>query len=161
MSDAAFRKGFRKLQKHGLMFDLQTPWWHLHEAIDMASIAPDIPIILNHAGLPSDRSDSAMAGWRNAITQFAALPQAYVKISGLGLPGKPWSIDDNISIIRFCIDTFGPDRSMFASNYPVDSLCGSFDTIYNGFVKATQDAPATEKDAVFWKTASRVYKLRV
>lgn len=52
MMDPAYRDGFRRLADHGLIFDLQTPWWHLHEAIDMAAIAPDTPIVLNHAGCP-------------------------------------------------------------------------------------------------------------
>ena len=29
MTDAKWRAGFRALARHGLRFDLQTPWWHL------------------------------------------------------------------------------------------------------------------------------------
>lgn len=159
MRDPAFREGFRRLADHGLMFDLQTPWWHLYEAVDLAALAPDVPIILNHAGLPSDRSPQALDAWRDAVTAFAALPQARVKISGLGLPGRPWRIEDNREIIRFLIAAFGPERAMFASNFPVDGLCASFDTIFSGFADATRDDPDDDRDKLFRTTAANTYGL--
>ena len=159
MMDRLFREGFKHLANHGLMFDLQTPWWHLHEAIDMATLAPDIPIILNHAGLPSDRSAKGLNGWKEAIRRLAELPNTYIKISGLGLPDKAWSIEDNLDIIRACIDTFGPERSMFASNFPVDGVCGSFNTIFTGFDMATKDYTDEDRDALFRQTACNVYGL--
>ncbi|WP_428929211.1 amidohydrolase family protein [Marinibacterium sp. SX1] len=159
MMDPAYRDGFRRLADAGLIFDLQTPWWHLHEAADMAALAPEMPIVLNHAGLPSDRSAEGLAGWRQAMRDFAALPQVRVKISGIGLPGRPWSLEDNREIIRFCVDTFGPERAMFASNFPVDGLCGSFDTIFSGFDAATADLPEAARQALFRGTAETVYGL--
>lgn len=161
MMDTTFREGFRRVADHGLMFDLQTPWWHLFEAIDMAALAPDTPMILNHAGLPSDRSVQGLKGWKAAIEAFAELPNSYIKISGLGLADKPWSIDDNHAIIRDCIDTFGPGRSMFASNFPVDGVCGSFDTIFSGFDRATRDDSDADRDALFHQSACNIYGLKI
>ncbi|NIA72072.1 amidohydrolase family protein [Pelagibius litoralis] len=157
MSDPAYRRGFKALAEAGLMFDLQTPWWHLSEVPAMAELAPDVPIILNHTGLPSDRSPEGLAGWRAAMEAFARMPQAVVKISGLGLPCRSWSIEDNRDIIRQAIDIFSPDRAMFASNFPVDGLCGSFDTIISGFDVATQSYGDSERDALFVGTAARIY----
>ena len=159
MADQAFLDGFRRIAEHGLVFDLQTPWWHLHEAVEMAALSPETIIVLNHSGLPSDRSKEGLEGWRTAMSEFAELPQTYVKISGIGLPSKPWSIEDNREIIRHCIDIFGPDRSMFASNFPVDRLCGTFDTIYSGFVELSRGDPEDHREALFRKTAERVYGL--
>ncbi len=157
MTDVAFRDGFKRLGDHGLAFDLQTPWWHLHEAVDLAAASPQTPIILNHAGLPADRSESGLAVWRTAIAAFAALPQARIKISGLGLQGGPWRIDHNREIIRTCIDTFGAERAMFASNFPVDGLCGSFDTIYSGFRSVAETYAPAAQAQLFWRTAAETY----
>ena len=157
MTDLAFVEGFKQLGDEGLLFDLQTPWWHLHEAIEMKQHSPRTPIILNHAGLPSDRSPEGIAGWQQALSDFAATPETYLKISGLGLPDKPWQLEDNLEIIRFCIDTFGATRCMFASNFPVDGLCGSFNTIYEGFSKATENDSDADRHALFFGTAAAVY----
>jgi len=64
MTDSAWRAGYARLAPLGLRFDLQTPWWHLAEAAALARDFPDTTIILNHAGLPSDRGAEAIAGWQ-------------------------------------------------------------------------------------------------
>jgi predicted TIM-barrel fold metal-dependent hydrolase len=63
---------------------------------------------------------------------MASVPNAAVKISGLGQAGRPWSVEDNRRIVLDTIDMFGIDRCMFASNFTVDSLVGSFRTIFAG-----------------------------
>ncbi|MEM7744030.1 MAG: amidohydrolase family protein [Pseudomonadota bacterium] len=159
MTAPAFIAGFKRLAVHGLMFELQTPWWHLDEAVRLAAHAPDVPIVLNHAGLPSDRSADGLAGWRAAMQRFAAVPRAIVKISGLGLVGGGWDPDTNRIVIRQTIEMFGPERCMFASNYPVDSLCASFDTIWRGFDEATADLGADARAWLFHRTAATVYNI--
>lgn len=159
MSDPHWRRGFRALGKHGLHFELQAPWWHVDELIDLVATSPETPVVINHAFLPADRSPEGLRGWRTALKRAATIPNAALKISGIGVRGKPWSLDDNRGIIRDCIDAFGPDRAMFASNFPVDGLCGSFDTIYSGFKAATSDLPAADRRALFHDTAQRIYRL--
>lgn len=159
MTDTAFQTGFQRLGDEGLMFDLQTPWWHLHEAMEMSQLSPHTTIILNHSGMPVDRSDTGIAGWQSALKDFSTLPNAYLKISGLGIRDRPWQLDDNYEIIRYCIETFGAERCMFASNFPVDGLCGSFDTIYSGFEAASSDDPLASRESLFFRTAAKVYAI--
>ncbi len=161
MTDPAFINGFRQLRAHGLHFDLQTPWWHLPEAIELAAHSPDTTIILNHTGLPSDRSATGIAQWEQAMRQFAAIEQTCVKISGLGLAGQRWTLQDNRDIVLRTIDLFGVERCMFASNFPVDGLCGSFDTIYSGFFAATESFTNTEQRALFADNAIKTYSLKL
>jgi predicted TIM-barrel fold metal-dependent hydrolase len=83
----------------------------------------------------------------------------FIKISGLGRRGEPWTVQANGPIIRATIAIFGVDRCMFASNYPVDRLAGSFDTIYRGFLAAVGDRPRAEQLQFFHDNACRVYRL--
>jgi predicted TIM-barrel fold metal-dependent hydrolase len=62
-------------------------------------------------------------------------------------------------VIRDAIAIFGADRAMFASNYPVDSIVGSFQTIYDGFRAAVADRPLAERRALFHDNAIRIYRL--
>ncbi|RMR09620.1 putative TIM-barrel fold metal-dependent hydrolase [Pseudomonas savastanoi pv. glycinea] len=158
MSDEHWRRSFAALHGLGLHFDLQTPWWNLPEAEQLARDFPDTTIILNHAGLPSDRSEQGLAGWHAAMSRFAERPNVVVKISGLGLPGKPWRAEDNAWIVREIIAMFGADRAMFASNFPVDSLCGSFDDIYSGFKQIVRDLPVADQQQLFYSNARRIYR---
>lgn len=159
MGDKRFRRGFSKLPQFGLHFDLQTPWWHLPEAVFLAEKHPDTAIILNHTGLPADRSKEGLAGWRNAMRLLATVPHAYVKISGLGLPGRPWRIEDNRPIIQDTIELFGVERCMFASNFPVDSLVAGFQTIFDGFRASVGELPVDEQRKLFYGNAIRVYRI--
>ena len=159
LSCPRWRAGYAELAQFGLRFDLQVPWWHLYEAAELAGDYPATPLILNHTGLPSERSPAALAGWREALRALADAPHAWLKISGLGLPGQPWRLDDNRKLIRDAIDIFGVHRCMFASNFPVDGLCGSFDVIYNGFKQAVADLPPAQQRRLFHDNAAACYDL--
>lgn len=158
MSDEHWRRGYATLHPLGLRFDLQTPWWNLPEADRLARDFPATTLILNHAGLPSDRSEEGLAGWHAAMAGLAEQPNVVVKISGLGLYGKPWRVEDNAWIVREIIAMFGAERAMFASNFPVDSLCGSFDDIYSGFKHIVRDLPRADQERLFYSNAQRVYR---
>jgi predicted TIM-barrel fold metal-dependent hydrolase len=161
MTDSRWREGFASLARHGLRFDLQTPWWHLHEAAALASTFPDTPIIVNHTGLPADRSSEGIAGWKRAMTTLAGCPNVAVKISGLGQPGKQWTADANREIVLTVIELFGVRRCMFASNFPVDSLCATFREIFDGFRGIVAGLSADEQRALFRDNAARIYAISI
>jgi 3-hydroxyisobutyrate dehydrogenase-like beta-hydroxyacid dehydrogenase/predicted TIM-barrel fold metal-dependent hydrolase len=159
MDDPAWRRGYALLAQHGLSFDLQTPWWHLAAAYDLARDFPATQIIVNHTALPADRSVEGLRAWRAALAGLARAPNVALKISGLGLAGEPWPLAGNRAVIRDAIALFGADRCLFASNYPVDSLVGSFDTIMAGFMQAIADRPEPEQRQLLHDNAARLYRL--
>lgn len=159
MDCPVWRRGYARLEAHGLSFDLQTPWWHMDAAADLAYDFPDTQIVLNHTGLPADRSTEGLAAWRAALERVAAAPNVAIKISGLGRPGQDWTYAANGPVIRDAVAIFGPERSLFASNYPVDSLTGSFDAIVDGFLRATEGRTEDEQRAMLHDNAKRLYRL--
>ena len=159
MSDPTWREGFALLARHGLAFDLQTPWWNLDEAVALAQDFPGTTVILNHAGLPSPRDADSLAAWSSAMARFARCRNAVVKLSGMGVPGQRWTPDSNGWIVRTALDLFGADRAMFGSNFPVDSLCAGFGEILDGFKTILAPMPQREQAAFFCGTACRTYRL--
>ncbi len=159
MRDSRWRAGYARLAQHGLRFDLQAPWTELADAAALCRSFPDTPLVLNHTGLPADRSAAGIAGWKAALRALAACPNAAIKISGLGLPGARWSADANREIVLAAIEAFGTERAMFASNFPVDGLCGSFAEIYSGFREIVKDFPAPEQRRLFHDNAVRIYAM--
>lgn len=159
MDDPAWRRGYALLARHGLSFDLQTPWWHMDAAAALAADFPDTRIIVNHTGLPADRSPEGLAGWRHALAQAADAPNVALKVSGLGQPGLPWTEAANVPVIRDAIAIFGVERCLFASNYPVDSLVASYGTILRGFLAAIADRPPAERRMLLHDNAQRIYRL--
>ena len=159
MGDPAWRRGFAQLAAHDLSFDLQTPWWHFEEAAELAASYPETQIVINHTGLPADRSEAGLAGWRRAMERVAAQPNVAVKISGIGVPGQPWSVEANRRVVLDTIEVFGVERCMFASNFPVDSRVASFETIVSGFLRLTEGFTPQERRRLFHDNAVRFYRM--
>jgi len=159
MDDPRWRRGYALLEKYRLSYDLQTPWWHLAEAADLARDFPRTQIIVNHTGLPADRSREGLAEWRRALETVAARPNVAIKISGLGQRDHSWPWDGNRQIVRDTVAIFGVDRCMFASNYPVDRLCASYDTIFGAFRRFVTDRTDADQTKLFHDTAVRVYRM--
>jgi predicted TIM-barrel fold metal-dependent hydrolase len=161
MSDPKWRRGYQRLAEHGMHYELQAPWWHLYEAAELARDYPHINIVLNHTGLPADRSEAGVKGWRDGMKAFAAQPNARVKISGIGQKGLPWTVEANKPIVLTTIELFGADRCLFASNFPVDGVCASFDTIFDGFKAITAQLPEADRRKLFRDNALREYRIKL
>jgi predicted TIM-barrel fold metal-dependent hydrolase len=158
MSSERWRAGYALLERHRLHFDLQTPWWNLWEAAALARDFPATTIVLNHTGLPADRSARGLAGWHRAMSALADEPNVLVKVSGLGQRGRRWTVEDNRWIVQETIAMFDPARVMFASNFPVDSLCGTFDAIVAGFKTIAARWPRRDQRRMFFENARAVYR---
>ena len=115
--------------------------------------------MINHTALPSDRSAEALTAWRAALRRVAEAPNVAIKISGLGQPGIPWTYAANGPIIRDVIAIFEPQRCMFASNFPVDSLVAGYDTIIDGFLRAIQDRTEQDQRRILHDNARRIYRM--
>ena len=159
MSEPAWRRGFALLRQYGLSFDLQAPFWHLYEARRLAEDFPETPIILDHTGLPADRSAEGLDAWRQALREIARAANVVLKISGIGLADKPWSYDDNRPVVLDALDIFGVERCLFASNFPVDKLTGSYQTIMGGYRRIIADCSRNEQLQLFHDNAVRIYRL--
>lgn len=159
MRDARWRAGYAQLARLGLRFDLQAPWTELADAAELCRAFPDTQLVLNHTGLPADRSAAGIAGWQRALETLAACPNAAIKISGLGAPGLRWTPERNREIVLAAIEVFGIERAMFASNFPVDSLCASFAEIFSGFRAIVRDFGPLELRRLFHDNAVRIYAM--
>jgi predicted TIM-barrel fold metal-dependent hydrolase len=121
---------------------------------------PGLSIVVEHTGWPRTNTDEERALWRKGITALAALgDHVACKLSGLSMPFQSMAVDAFAPWLEFALDAFGPDRCMFASNFPVDSAAGSFDDLYSTFTAVTAHLDAEARDKVFAGTAERVYRV--
>ena len=159
MQDPKWLAGFSLLEKYDLSWDLRVPCWHLEEAAEVARSFPGTRIVLNHTGFPWDRSEEGLALWRRGMRALADAPNVHVKISCLCLPDGPWTLESNRPVVLETIDTFGVERCMFASNYPVDGLRASYDLIYDSFKTIVAEFPRGDREKLFSKNALAFYRI--
>jgi len=178
MLDDRFQEGFAVLADMGLCFDA----WCYHEQLDefaaLARSFPNARIVLDHFGGPlgigpyAGRQDDVFRDWRDRISQLADLPHVHFKLGGINMkvngfdwhkratpPGSDELVDRTARYYEHCIDTFGVDRCMFESNFPVDRESCSYNVLWNAFKKMTRTRSQQDRAALFHDTAARFYRL--
>jgi predicted TIM-barrel fold metal-dependent hydrolase len=156
---AEWRRGFSLLRRFGFSFDLQLYPAQMADAAALAHEYPDVPIILTHAGMPVDRDGQGLDLWRRGMRELAAAPNVAVKISGLGVVDRQWTVKSIRPFVLQTIEAFGVSRCMFASNFPVDKLWSDFDALYAAFREVTEPFSAAERRQLFHDNAARYYRL--
>jgi predicted TIM-barrel fold metal-dependent hydrolase len=181
MADKAFRAGFAELARRKLSYDVMVYHPQHGELADLARSFPDTTIVLNHVGgliaytrTYAARKDAAIADWRASMSALAKCPNVHVKLGGLAMSylglgfdklDKPASSETLAAswgpLFKHCIDSFGPDRCMFESNFPPDRESVSYAVIWNVFKRIAAGYSPTEKHALFYGTAARAYRLNL
>ena len=177
-ADPVFRAGFAQLAPLGLSFEAWQYHPQLPQVLALARAFPDTAIVLNHVGGPlgvgpyAGQVDATFAGWRQDMLALAGCPNVSVKLGGLGMqigvfdhfnwqrpPNSQQIADAWRPWIVTAIEAFGPARSMFESNFPVDQVSSGYAVLWNAFKRLAAGASADEKASLFSGTASRVYRL--
>jgi predicted TIM-barrel fold metal-dependent hydrolase len=149
----------RALAERDLVFELMAHPDELEASAKKLGDHGDLTIVVEHAGWPTSDEREEFERWRRGISMLAALgDNVHCKLSGLAMPLhsmdagvlRPW--------IEHCLESFGVDRCMFASNFPVDAMHGTFDQLYSGFDEVTADLDADSRDKLFAANAERVYR---
>jgi predicted TIM-barrel fold metal-dependent hydrolase len=160
MRDARWREHFALLRRYDMSFDLQLYPSQMEEAAALARAHADTPFIINHAGMFVDRSSVAgYRAWREGMRLLADCANVSVKISGLAMFDHHWTVESLRPYVLETIDTFGVERTMFASNFPVDRLFGSYENLWHAYASIVDDASVADKDALFHGNAERVYRI--
>lgn len=159
MADPRFVEGLRELGRRGLSFDLQLYPHQMEAAAALAARAPDTRIILNHAGMWADRDLNGWKQWKAGMRALAAQPNIVAKISGLGMLDNRWTLESIRPQVLESLEVFGPERAMFASNFPVDKLYSDFRTVWRAFADITAGFSEDEKAKLFRDNARKYYRI--
>lgn len=178
MGTDEFREGVRTLGVRGLTFDAWLYHMQLPELMAMARAVPGTTIVLDHIGAPlgigayAGKWNEIHEQWRVDLRDLAACPNVVVKVGGIGMqtygngyhkrdlpPTSDQLVTDWGADIGFIIDTFGPARCMFESNFPVDKISYSYRVMWNAYKKMAAKYSASERQLLFAETAERVYRI--
>ena len=132
-----------------------------HEAaIALADAVPGARLVLDHAGKPAI-AEGGHEPWARFITELSARPNVYCKLSGLVTEADwtQWTVDDLRPYAAHVLESFGPDRVMFGSDWPVCELAATYDEVLTAARACTEELSPSERDEVFAGTAVRAYRL--
>jgi predicted TIM-barrel fold metal-dependent hydrolase len=147
------------LQERNLVFELMTHPDQLRVAAEGLAGFGELVVVVEHTGWPRSGTAEERALWRDGIEALAALGSNVVcKLSGLAMPMESMSVDALAPWIEYAIEAFGADRCMFASNFPVDAMYGTFDQLYGVFGDVTAGLDDVTRLKLFAGNAERVYR---
>ena len=155
LDDRTWQANYARLADYGLSFDLQLHPAQMERAAEFVAAHPSVPVVIDHAGSPHDGSPDGMSEWRGGMAMLAAVPHVRVKISGLGMFEPDWTAQSAAPVIDTILDEFGPERTMFGSNFPVDKLFSRYDALVDTLDQRGEAASR----AVLHDTAAAFYRL--
>ncbi|MDP2374768.1 amidohydrolase [Reyranella sp.] len=161
MQDDHWRRNFALLEKHGMSWDMRIPYWQLEEGAEVARSFPGIPMVVNHTGLPLDRSEDGLVIWRRGLEALARCPNVIIKLSELGLLHGKWDVPSNVRVVREAASIFGADRIIFGSNLPVSTLSTNFCGIVDVMLEALAAESPETLGKFFALNAIRFYRMPV
>ena len=143
-----------------LTFDALTLPRHLPALRELLARYPDMRTVIDHGSKPMIR-DGIMDGWHQDMAALASGTSAFCKLSGLVTEARAdWTVDDLRPYVDHLLDTFGPDRLVWGSDWPVCTLASS----YGQWVEATGELLSglaeDETSAILGGNAARAYRMR-
>lgn len=149
----------RAVHERGLLFELMAHSDQLLPAAERLAGFDDLVVVVEHTGWPRSGSDDEFALWQAGMHALAQVgPNVVCKLSGLAMPLGSMTVAAFTPWLECAIEIFGVDRCMFASNFPVDGMHGTFDELFSTFVTVTAGLDDASLDKLFASTAERVYR---
>lgn len=144
---------------HGLRLDALVAPRHLPHLRVFAERHPGLPIVIDHGGKP-DIARDARDPWRDDIAALAGLPHVLCKLSGLLTQRAPGQDVEALGpYIDHLLQTFGPLRLMWGSDWPVVDLSADYSAWLRLARDMLQSVTVEASAQVFGLTAQRFYRL--
>ena len=159
LADPDFRRGYARLAGTGLVFCHTVGVEHVGAARDLVRAVPDVVFCVDQSGMPESRDPEYLDTWSAALATLAGEPNVVCKISSLGVHDHDWTVESRRPWVRALIETFGPDRCLYGSNWPVESLYSGYGDALGAFRTAIADLTDAEQAAVLADNARRVFRL--
>lgn len=160
MLKPALEPTYQALIRHDMTFDALTFPRHLKRLQRLLQDHPTMRCVIDHGSKPRI-ADGEFAEWAADMTALANDTEAFCKLSGLVTEAGPgWGVETLKPYVRHLLDTFGPDRLIWGSDWPVVNLASSYEAWIEATDRLLDDLLPAERDAILGLNAARAYRLR-
>jgi L-fuconolactonase len=155
-----FLRGMQTLQSFDLTYDLLIFPRHLPIAVEFASKFPDQKFVLDHIAKP-DIKNHKIKPWKKGIKELTGHPNMYCKVSGMVTEAdwKNWKPENFRPYLDVIFDSFGPEKIMFGSDWPVCTLAASYEQVLEIVINYIQQFPPAEQQKIMGENARNFYNL--
>jgi L-fuconolactonase len=154
----AVRRSLGLLAAVGLPFDVPDAWpRHLAAVAELAAALPGLTVVVDHLGKPPP--GATFGAWRAVLADVAARPNTVAKVSGLQVPGTPFTVEAVRPAWDAALELFGPDRLMWGSDWPMTLLTAGYAGTWEVMAALIGELAPAEQQLLLSGTATRVYDL--
>jgi predicted TIM-barrel fold metal-dependent hydrolase len=157
-----FRENIKRLAGTGLTFDLVALPHQLPIVAELVDLAPDVQFVLDHCGVPNIK-DEAYQPWADNMTEIAKRPNLVGKLSGIVAYTNrdTWTLDSIRPYAEHTIKSFGFDRMVWGSDWPVCTLAGTLSTWVGATQALLEGVSLDEKAALLSRNAIKLWNLKI
>lgn len=156
---ALFRENIKRLAGSGLNFDLCVLPHQINKAVVLADLAPDVSFVLDHCGVPDIKGDGFDV-WKGPVAEIARRPNVTVKLSGIPAYGaENWTLEDLKPYFAHVAESFGFDRMVWGSDWPVCTLGGGLSTWVGATQALLSGVSPEDRRRVLAENARRLWKV--
>ncbi len=156
-----FMKGISQLEKLGYTYDILIYPRQLQSTLLFVKQFPNQKFVVDHIAKP-DIKGGRFEQWAESITELSSYPNVFCKVSGMVTEAdwKNWTYEDLVPYLKHIFDSFGPERIMFGSDWPVCLLAASYHQVKEIFDTVVSDLPLEQQKLVWGGNAIRFYNLQ-
>jgi L-fuconolactonase len=160
MLKPAFQHGISKLKKFGFTYDLLIYPDQLPYAATLVSNFPDQKFVLDHMAKPGIKAGE-ITEWENSIRELGQYENLSCKISGLVTEADwdHWKIEDFAPYLDVVVQSFGTNRILFGSDWPVCQVAASYEQVLEIVSAYFAGFTDHERDLFFGINATKFYNL--
>jgi L-fuconolactonase len=157
-----FMAGIAGLGEFNFTYDILIYPKQLPAALELVNRFPAQRFVIDHMAKPLIRSRT-MEPWAEQMREIGRGRHVYCKVSGLITEAdwQKWQENDLRPYLDVVIESFGPDRLMFGSDWPVCLLAGNYDRVRAVVMNSIWDLPRAQQENVLGLNAIRFYGLKV
>ena len=161
LKESIWLKNFSLLSKYNLSFDLSILLNQTDDAVKLINKEKNILFIVNHTLSPINITNENIKDWLINIKLLSSFDNVAIKLSGFGEFNSNWTESSIRPLILNSIDSFGIDRCMFGTNFPVDRYLStsSYFDYWNAYFNIISDFNKNEKDNLFYQNAEKFYNI--
>jgi len=158
---ADFRRGISCLAAFDFTYDILIYPQHLPAVIELVAAYPQQRFVLDHLGKPAIRSGKLQA-WARWMLELGTATNVFCKLSGLITEADwaHWGPGDFKPYLDVAFESFGWQRLMFGSDWPVCLLAGGYAQVVELISSYLRGRPRQEQTAIFGDNAARFYRLK-
>lgn len=149
---------FEAMLANGLVFDALLKPRHIPAMLTVLKRHPDLACVIDHGAKPDLATGSNLGAWRDGMSALAAHPRLICKFSGLVTEAGPdWALETLRPVVAHLLATFGPERLIFGSDWPVVTLRASYAQWFEAAETLLANLSEAQRIAAFGGNARKLY----